>query len=363
MPDFESRIGKLRKRLTSEACPSLLITNFTNVTYLTGFTGDDSFLLVTPEQTLLLTDGRYETQLQQECPGLDLFVRPYRMKMIQAIEKTFKRHKISRLAIESQSMTIKTAEEIKEKVKNIQLKPVGDAVESLRQIKDAEEVAEIRASVALAERVFQVVKASLRAEQTEREVAALLEYQARLFGGAGCSFQTIVGVGPNAAKPHAGLTDARIGEGSLVLIDWGVKQRLYTSDLTRTLAVNKISPKLQRMYEVVLAAQQAGIDAIRPGAKMCDVDAAARKVISDAGLGKKYNHGLGHGIGLEVHEGPRLSAVINDELKAGMVVTVEPGVYQPGWGGIRIEDDVLVTRHGAERLSTLPRELESLGLV
>jgi Xaa-Pro aminopeptidase len=230
-------------------------------------------------------------------------------------------------------------------------------VEQLRAIKDTDEVAEIRESIRLAERAFGVVRACLRPEQTEKEIAYEIEHQIRRFGGSRCSFPSIVAVGPRGALPHATLSDHCIGDADFVLIDWGAQGRLYKSDLTRVLVTGRISPKLERIYEVVLRAQAAGIAAIRPGAILKDVDAAVRKVIEDAGFGPRFGHGSGHGIGLEIHEAPRFAANQSGPVKAGMVVTVEPGIYLPGWGGVRIEDDILVTRTGHEILSEVPREL------
>jgi Xaa-Pro aminopeptidase len=186
-------------------------------------------------------------------------------------------------------------------------------------------------------------------------VADNLEHQMRLFGAKGASFPSIIAVGPRAALPHARPTNKRIGEADFVLIDWGA-DCLYKSDLTRVLVTGKIPPKLERIYGVVLNAQLRGIEAIGPGVACQDVDTAARKVIEDAGFGKHFGHGLGHGIGLDIHEGPRLGQGQKQILQPGMVVTVEPGIYFPGWGGVRIEDDVLVTKTGHEVLTRVPKQ-------
>ncbi len=186
-----------------------------------------------------------------------------------------------------------------------------------------------------------------------------LEYQIRLFGGVCGAFPSIIGVGPRAALPHGRPTrEAKIGDSDFVLIDWGARGRLYHSDLTRVLVTGRLSPELQQVYGVVLAAQRAAIAAIRPGAIMKEIDATARQVIADAGYGERFGHSLGHGIGLAVHEQPRLAPDQDRPLAPGMVVTVEPGIYLPGWGGVRIEDDVLVTEDGHEVLTSVPKELE-----
>ena len=287
---------------------------------------------------------------------MDAAIRPTGTELIDTVVKVIQTAKIRTLAIEGDSMTVAFCAELSEKLPEVDIVSTSNMVEQLREIKDKQEIAEIRQAIDIAERAFGVVRASLRPERTEKEIAYELENQIRLFGGACCSFTPIVGVGPRGALPHATLSDHRVGESAFVLIDWGAKGRLYLSDLTRVLVTGRIPPKLERIYGVVHKAQQAGIAAIRPGAVMKDVDATARKVIEDAGFGKRFGHGLGHGIGLQIHENPRLAANQERELKPGMVVTVEPGVYLPGWGGVRIEDDVLVTRTGHEVLSTIPSD-------
>jgi Xaa-Pro aminopeptidase len=197
------------------------------------------------------------------------------------------------------------------------------------------------------------------AEATELRVAHELEHAMRRLGALRASFEPIVAAGRRSALPHARATAAPIGAGGFVLVDWGASDVSgYKSDLTRLIATDKISPKLAKIYRVVLKAQRRGIEVVRPGAKCADVDAAARAVITNSGYGKNFGHGLGHGIGLEIHEGPRVNPRSEETLAPGMVITIEPGIYLPGWGGVRIEDDVLVTRDGFEVLSTLAKELE-----
>lgn len=351
------RIDKYRRLLKRAGVQAGLITNFTNVTYLTGFTGDDSYLLVMPQGQVLLSDMRYEEQLEEECPDLDLVIRRPGITMLDALKKTTAKAKIRSLGVESGAMTLALHASIEEGLAGVDLCPLGPLVEELRLIKDKDEIQRLRRAVDHAERAFAVTKASLRKEQSEREVAHQLEHQIRLFGGEGCSFDPIVAVGPRAALPHATPTSRLIGESDFTLIDWGACTDGYRSDLTRILVTGRISPKLERIYGLVLKAQRRAIQAIRPGAVMKDVDAAARGVITDGGFGKQFGHGLGHGIGLDIHEQPRLAVDRDDQLQPGMVVTVEPGIYLPGWGGVRIEDDVLVTKHGHEVLTSVGKEL------
>ena len=356
MDRHQTRRNRLRKLLRKEQLDGLLITNFKNVTYLTGFTGDDSWLLVTPREEVILSDFRYTEQLDQECPGLRQHIRPSGQTIVEAAEKVIEAAKCSSLGIEGRSLTVSAHETLREKLKAVAIKTTADLVEQLREVKDAEEIAETRRAVRLAERAFAVLRATLTPDQTEKQVADRLEHQLRLFGAAGCSFPPIVAAGARAALPHARPNGQLIGDADLLLVDWGAQSGLYKSDLTRVLVTGKITSKLERIYGVVLKAQAAAVAAIRPGVLAEDVDAAARSVIEKAGYGPQFGHSVGHGIGLDIHERPRMAINQKLPLRAGMIVTVEPGIYVPGWGGVRIEDDVLVTREGHEVLSSVPKE-------
>ncbi len=348
----------LRQALKKAKLETLLVTNFTNVTYLTGFTGDDSYLVITPKQQIVISDPRYTTQLEEECPGVEAHIRPPGQGMLQAIEKIAKQAKLSRLGIEGDSMTVAFRERLAAKLGRVELVTTAGLVEELRMCKDKEEIAEIRRAVDYAQQAFDAVRKILHPEQTEKEVADALEHQMRRFGATGASFPSIVAVGDRAALPHYRPQQRRISEAPFVLIDWGAVGRGYVSDLTRVLVTGKIPPKLERIYGVVLKAQERAIEAIKPGLTCEQVDAVARGVIEKAGFGRQFGHGLGHGIGLEIHEAPRLAKGQSVKLKPGMVVTVEPGIYLPGFGGVRIEDDVLVTRGGHEVLTSQPKQWE-----
>jgi Xaa-Pro aminopeptidase len=359
MTIFESRRDKLRKLLKNNSLDALLVIDECNVTYLTGFTGDSSYLVVSRTGEMLLTDKRYTQQLEEECPGLELAVRSPGKKQADFAGDVLARLAPPALGVEAEAMSVGMFERLRENLKATKLALTENLVESLREIKDKGEINEIREAIRIAERAFAVIRNTLRPHRTEKEVADELEYQIRLFGGVCGAFPSIIGVGPRAALPHGRPTsDSRIGDYDFVLIDWGARGRLYHSDLTRVLWTGKLSPKLKRVYGVVLAAQRAAIAAIRPGAIMKDVDAAARDTIAQAGFGNCFGHGLGHGIGLAVHEQPRLAPEQDRPLAAGMVVTVEPGIYLPGWGGVRIEDDVLVTPRGSEVLTSVTKELD-----
>ena len=358
MSVHEARRKRLRQQVRATKVDGLLVTNFVNVTYLTGFTGDDSYLLVTHDGVQLVTDMRYTTQLEDECPGLKLQVRSPGEKMLDTTADVIKRAKVDRLGVEASSMTVGLNNALQEKLPKTKLEPTEDLVEGLRAVKDKDEVAAIRLACHHAKRAFEAVRAAVTPTMTESQVAADLEYQARRFGAKGLSFEPIVAVGARSALPHGRPTQLQLAESDFTLVDWGARTGQYVSDLTRMWITGRISPKFRKIYEVVLQAQLAAIDAIRPGIKCEDVDAVARGIITKAGYGKQFGHGLGHGIGLEVHEAPRLTKQQVVELQSGMVVTVEPGIYFPGWGGIRIEDDVLVTPSGHEVLTDVPKQLD-----
>jgi Xaa-Pro aminopeptidase len=308
---------------------------------------------------LLITDGRYVQQLAEECPAIELAVRAPGTQLPGFAAETIAKLGLPSLAIEADVVTVSFYEKLRDALGATPLANTSGLVESLREVKDFEEIARIGRAIAIAQSAFYRLRASLQADRTEKEVADELEHQIRQCGGTCGAFPSIIGVGPRAALPHGRPTnESCIGDCDFVLIDWGVRSELYHSDLTRLLVTGKLSPQLESIYGLVLRAQRAAIAAIRPGAIMKEVDRAARQVIEDAGYAKEFNHSLGHGIGLAVHELPRLASDQDRPLAAGMVVTVEPGIYLPGWGGVRIEDDILVTPDGCEVLTNVPKQLE-----
>jgi Xaa-Pro aminopeptidase len=334
---------------------ALLVAHPINVTYLTGFTGDASHLLIGPDRLLMISDSRFETQLADECPGIETAIRTSKIQQVDFLAQVLGGQKLKRLGFEADHTTVATHAELTSKLGSVELILQSGLVESLRQVKDAGEIVAIRRAVALAERGFTATLAALLPTMTERQAAHDLENAMRRFGALRAAFEPILGVGPQSALPHYRAGERRLTESPFVLIDWGaVEPTGYHSDLTRVIAASKIPPKLEKLHRVVMRARQAGLDAMRPGAACKDVDAAARRVIEKAGFGEYYGHGLGHGIGLEIHESPRLNPTSADVLQPGMVVTVEPGIYLPGFGGVRLEDDVLITRNGVEVLSTIP---------
>ncbi len=357
---YLGRRDKLRRAVKKSGVDAILVTNFANVSYLTGFTGDDSYLLVRLDGDVILSDFRYITQLEEESPGLDMQIRRHSVTMPDWVAKTLKAAKIRRLALEADSVSWSLLNEIREKVDKVEVAPTSGLVEKLREIKDKQEIQDIRAAIKAAEKAFGVLRATLRPDKTEMQVRDELEYQMRVFGAEDRGFPSIVAVGPRAALPHAVPGESLVESSDILLVDWGARCNLYRSDLTRVLVTGRLSPKLERIYRVVLNAQVKAIEAIRPGVTGQEIDGIARSVIADAGFGRYFGHGLGHGIGLDIHELPRLATTSATVLKPGMVTTVEPGIYIPGWGGVRIEDDVLVTRDGHEVLTSVPKTLEEM---
>jgi Xaa-Pro aminopeptidase len=360
--DHETRRDKVRKALRKLGVEALLVTDFTNVTYLTGFTGDDSYLLVRDDGDVILSDPRYTTQLGEESPGIELCIRKPGVSVLQATVRVLRTANISRLGIEADSMTVGLEDKISDKLPHIAIVPITGLVEKYRQIKDKDEIELTRLAVWQAEKAFGVIRASLRAEMTEKQIAADLEYQFRLFGAKGPAFPSIIAIGPRSALPHAVPGNIRVEESDFILVDWGASEGLYRSDLTRMIVTGRIPPKFAGIYEIILEAQTKAIEAIRPGVVCQDVDAVARRIIAKSGYGRRFGHGLGHSMGLLIHESPRFAVKNQTVLKPGMIMTVEPGIYIPGWGGIRIEDDILVTRNGHEVLTHLPKQLEEIVL-
>lgn len=341
----------------------LLVSDPVNVRYLSGFTGDSTSLLITGRGTSILSDRRFEEQIAIECPQLTARIRGPETRMTEWIGQVVRDGGVSRLGLEDHAVPWGTLRALEKTLAGIALTPTSGWVSELRVLKDDAELATIRRAVHCAERAFGVLRASLRPGMSELEAAYLLETSIRQFGGSGCGFPSIVAVGASGALPHYQPGRATITAGQGLLVDWGARYDGYTSDLTRTLSIGPLSPRMRELYPIVLEAQLAAIEAIRPGVLLKDVDAAARRVIAAAGYGEAFSHSLGHGIGLEVHEPPRLASPESGRLAAGMIVTVEPGIYLPGELGIRLEDDVLVTAGGHEVLSSLPKGLEETEVI
>lgn len=374
MAPYLNRRKRLLGSLKEEQADALLVSNPINVTYLTGFSGDTSCLVLSRKHELLVSDGRFTEQIAEECPGLKTHLRPPGQQLPAAVTEVLGKLGFRSVGFESGHWSVADLETYRAAAKTIDWKPGRDRVEKLRAIKDDTEVAAIREAIRIAEKAFAMFKAMLAPGDCEKDLSDAMEMYIRRAGGRCSSFPTIVAGGPRAALAHAPPSDRKVSDGGMLLVDWGASGRFYKSDLTRVLiprnhsAFSRRAPrarepkddaKLAKVYAAVLNAQEQGLQAIRAGVKAQDVDAAARSAIADAGFGPFFIHGLGHGIGLQVHEAPGLRANSSDVLAAGMVVTVEPGIYLPGWGGIRIEDDVLVSEDGCEVLTSASKDFQS----
>jgi Xaa-Pro aminopeptidase len=344
--------------LAEREADALLVTDLVNVRWLTGFTGSNAAAVVGREGSRrFVTDFRYLTQSADEVDPA--WEREIAVDLLAGVVKGLPGSGELRLAFDDAHVSVKDHGRLSGMLRaGIELVPAGGAVEALRAVKDAEELEAVRAAARLADDALTEVLGRGLVGRTEREVALDLEFTMRRMGAQAASFPPIVAAGEHGALPHATPREVAIPAGTLCVVDWGAQLDGYASDCTRTYATGDIDPRDAEVYALVLAAQEAALAAVRPGPTGREVDAVARSIIDAAGHAEHFGHGLGHGVGLDVHEGPRLSKQGETALAAGMVVTVEPGVYVPGAVGVRIEDLVIVTDDGAEVVSSLPKDLQ-----
>lgn len=359
-PRLALRIRHLQQRIRAWGTSSLLITNATDIRYLTGFEGEDSWALVPARSAKLyvLSDFRYEEQIRREAPHVMATIR--KESLVDELVKLTTKHQAGRIALQSHHTTLSMRKMLVKKLGARRLVGVEDQLLNQRSVKDQKEVALIQKAAAIQQDAFQKTIAKIKPGQTEHQICALLEYTMRSLGADGTSFPSIVAADANASLPHAIPGRKKVRAGGILLIDWGARFRGYCADLTRVVALGKMPSKIKQIYQIVLEAQLAAIDAIKPGKPVKEVDQVARDIIANAGYGDQFGHGLGHGVGLDIHEQPVLSERSEAVLEPGHVVTVEPGIYLPGVGGVRIEDDVLVTARGRRLLTHLPKSLDSV---
>jgi Xaa-Pro aminopeptidase len=353
--DHPLRRNRLVARLPELEVDALLITRLPNVRYLTGFTGSNGQLLMSGDDAVFFTDGRYTEQSRREVP--DLRRETYSNDFPGAFVEACRGMGRSRVGFESGGVTYRSYEELAAKAEGIELVPVQDEVERLRWVKEPDEVRMIEEAQRLTDEAFDRIVGKLAEGVTEREVALELEYAMRQAGAEGLAFDPIVAFGESSAEPHHQPGHRDLRKGDLVKMDFGALHAGYHADMTRTVSFGTPTTEVRGAYEVVRRAQQAGIDAVREGAVGGDVDRAARAIVEEAGHGDRFGHSLGHGVGLEIHEGPTLRTGGEDVLPVAAVVTVEPGVYLPGLGGVRIEDMVEVTADGCRVLPATSKEL------
>jgi Xaa-Pro aminopeptidase len=353
--EFDLRRQAIAAGLKERKLDAFLVSFSPNLRYLSGFTGSNGALLVLRGKNLLFTDPRYEIQAAQESTCQIRIVKgPLVMGLLAAIQKLG----VRAIGYEPARMTCDFFDSLKSRLSlRVSLEPVNGWVEELRMVKSAAELARIGRSVETNSRAFEQTVARIKPGIREQDLAAELEYRMRRLGAEKPSFETIVASGERSALPHAQPTAARLATGDLVVIDMGAFQEGYASDMTRMLSVGTPGSKAKRMYRAVLEAQLAAIDAVRDGVSTARVDQVARKVLKGYGLERAFVHSTGHGLGLEIHEPPRLGRHDKLRLQAGMAVTIEPGAYLEGFGGVRIEDTVVVTERGCEILTSTPKDL------
>lgn len=349
------RLSRLRKEMEKKKLDALLLTNSSNRKYITGFTGSAGYVLITNQSSVLLTDFRYTTQAAEQAPGFEIIDHAGRMP--ETIKELLGRAKISQLAFEQMDVTYGVYADLSSKLDPIQLVPSSGLVETIRMIKDEAELAIMKEAAVLADRTFLHVQSLLKPGVMEKEIALEIEIFMRTQGATSSSFDTIVASGERSALPHGVASDRRLGMGEFVTLDFGAYWKGYCSDLTRTVSIGTPPDKLKEIYSIVLEAQMHALDRLKPGMTGREADSLARDIIAKAGYGDRFGHSTGHGLGMEIHEEPRLSQTSNIVLEPGMTVTVEPGIYLPGVGGVRIEDDVVITATGAERLTFADKAL------
>ena len=350
---YFSRLTLLRESFKRKGIDGFLVTEIHNIRYLTGFTGSSALLLITKKENIFVTDFRYQEQAEKEILVWDIHIA--RGGMIKAAKNLYRKMGIKRSGFES-SVSYEFFRRLSE---NLNLKACKGLIEKLREIKDADEINLIKEAVSRAETAFQEARPYIREGIKEKAIACRLEERLKKRGCRHIPFEVIVASGPNSAMPHARPTEKKLNKGDLVIIDWGGEADGYFSDMTRTLLIEgKNINKKKEIYQLVLEANNRAIAHVSLGIESNKVDGSARDVINKAGYGKFFGHGTGHGIGLQVHELPRITRNVKEVIKENMVFTIEPGIYLPGIGGVRIEDMVLVKSDGSEVLTRLPKKLE-----
>lgn len=348
------RADRLKDLLAREGMDAFLITRPENRYYLAGFTGTSGAVLLTGSEIFLITDFRYDEQARGQSPHCKVVVA--NETLLETLEGLDDRISIRRLGCEGDYITHQQFKSLEEKFKDREIIPVNGLVESLRVVKDSREIEAITGAVRLSDMAYEHILPFINEGVSEKDLALEIEFFMRKNGAEGVAFQQIVASGHRSAMPHGTATDKSLKAGELLTLDFGAVLSGYNSDITRTVAVGRKDKKMDEIYGIVLEAQLAGISAVREGVRAWEVDRAARDVIENYGYGGNFAHSTGHGLGLQIHENPRLSSRDGTELKKGMVITIEPGIYLPGWGGVRIEDTVVVEENGCRVLTASPKE-------
>lgn len=344
------RIDRLREELNDNEVA--LISSYPNIFYYSGFTSEDAYLLISHDKQILITDSRYTIQAHEQAEGFEI------VDITKGFEEIFKQTNAKYIGYEEDVVTVKQYRDFKRKITDKQeLTEIQNKLTKIRKIKDENEIRKIAEAERIGDEAFKYVLEKIRPGVTERGIALELEYFMKRQGATSLSFDTIAASGKRSAMPHGVASDKVIEKGDFVTLDFGCIFEGYCSDMTRTVAVSEVNDKQREIYETVLKAQVSALDAICAGVECCAVDAVARSIIKDAGYGANFGHGLGHSVGIEIHEMPSLSPKCNEKLKSGHVITVEPGIYIEDFGGVRIEDLVVVRDDGIQNLTHSPKEL------
>ena len=353
---MDLRIRNLRAELKKNNLFGMLVSSYENYRYFSGFTGSNCTLIITENDAVLITDGRYTEQAKAQAPAFEIISKQGTQSAL--IRDVLSTHCGKRIGYETMKMTDYSLSKLKDVLPDINWVPVPDFALSDRAVKDAAELSNIKKAVEIADKALEKLIPQIKDGMTEREIAALLEYNMATLGSEKCAFDTIVASGVRSSMPHASPTDKKISRGDLITIDFGACVGGYMSDITRTLWFGEPNDELKKIYFAVKDVQDACVKKIAPGVSAKEIDAFQREEFEKLGLSQYICHSLGHGVGLEIHEAPTLSRLSEEILKPGMVVTVEPGLYVPGVGGVRIEDTVLVRDNGYEVLTQSPHHIE-----
>lgn len=355
---MELRLKKLRQQLSVNNLDAAFIYSKENRRYISGFTGSTGYIIITAEKAYFITDFRYQQQASQQCKGFEVII--HGSSLVDQLKETITSCNIKNMGIEETFMTVGFHNSLKEKLETIELLPLKGIMENIRLYKDEQEIESIAKAAAIADAAFEHILGFIKPGMREIDVAVELEYFCKKQGATEMSFDSIVASGVRSSLPHGVFSEKVINNGEFLTMDFGCVYNGYCSDMTRTVFIGKADAKQKEIYNVVLEAQQKALDQIKPGMLGKEVDKVARDIISAAGYGENFGHGLGHGVGLAVHEEPRLSPLGDKALEPNMVVTDEPGIYIAEYGGVRIEDLVVVTETGCRILSNSPKHLIEL---